>query len=997
MSEESKEMNRRRRRSDMNPESNTPPAEDQHGEEQSAQAQQANEPAVTQGADSRVPPEARRMSASPYGAVNANAIRHPGSQPQAVRRSAASPVRRPAASRLERVAAPGKEQTRQIPASRIRIGYAAEIPEESAAERRMLPEQAEQFPRTQARPVQEYSWERNAASRTAEDSADRKPEKRHLFLRLVTILLLLAGAVAVLLLSLPEDHTMRTAAAELARKVAEPVENLVKKRFAEPARIDSFKVTGNEKTLAPADVIFAVTTEKSVTALRLVDEDGKALQINTDRVENPENILWTITMQVRSGYDGAVNLETYRDGEEWQPTAYAAQISVISNGEEESDEPPIATLAPEEESPETFAEDMSESSSQEENADGESETEEEPVDGKSAGTEDAMEESTEKEMNPEDATEESTGEEANPEEAGEQAAADSDQPEEEMESGQLDENVEQEKPTETPEVIATPTPTPEPTPSPTEVPTPTPMPVEAAPGANPGLIAQTTVYNGAKKVKDYTRPAKEQIHMPAGWNYTTTQMGVMTFRGNAFRTNGAVGHVVSADGLSVLWQVEAGSSRGASQTYYGYEWPGQPAIVKWSTQVREASNIDVDKQKKAPLYEVIIAGMDGVIRFLDLDDGTLTRSAINLGYPMKGTPSVHPVGFPYMTVGQYARKMKVKTGKIGLRQYNLYTQQEMSLIDGLDGKLHRALNDTGSFETSALIDWASDTMVTAGSNGLLYLTNLNSNFDFQMGIMKTNPSSVVMASRTKAQQKNKATIAVESSLAMYDRYVYYADMSGVLRCVDTNYLTTVWAYDTKDAVMAAVALDLDGDELNLYTANMLANRKKGNAEIRRFDALNGKDLWTVEIGVQKDTKKKEKTDVGVKASPVIGENGLKELVFFTVTGLSDEGRSFLKTDGEAEAAVVALEKKTGQVRWAKALGDRSESSPIAVYNESGKGWIIQCVENGTILLLDGLTGETVDELQIEGTIKASPAAYHNVMVIGTTGKGTSYVYGINIH
>ena len=68
-----------------------------------------------------------------------------------------------------------------------------------------------------------------------------------------------------------------------------------------------------------------------------------------------------------------------------------------------------------------------------------------------------------------------------------------------------------------------------------------------------------------------------------------------------------------------------------------------------------------------------------------------------------------------------------------------------------------------------------------------------------------------------------------------------------------------------------------------------------------------------------------------------------------------------------------------------------------MYNESGKGWIIQCVENGTILLLDGLTGETVDELQIEGTIKASPAAYHNVMVIGTTGKGTSYVYGINIH
>ena len=48
-------------------------------------------------------------------------------------------------------------------------------------------------------------------------------------------------------------------------------------------------------------------------------------------------------------------------------------------------------------------------------------------------------------------------------------------------------------------------------------------------------------------------------------------------------------------------------------------------------------------------------------------------------------------------------------------------------------------------------------------------------------------------------------------------------------------------------------------------------------------------------------------------------------------------------------------------------------------------------------MLDGLTGEKKDELHIEGEIKASPAAYNNLMVIGTTGKGTEYIYGINIH
>ena len=91
-----------------------------------------------------------------------------------------------------------------------------------------------------------------------------------------------------------------------------------------------------------------------------------------------------------------------------------------------------------------------------------------------------------------------------------------------------------------------------------------------------------------------------------------------------------------------------------------------------------------------------------------------------------------------------------------------------------------------------------------------------------------------------------------------------------------------------------------------------------------------------------------------------------------------------------------MEKETGRIRWAKGLADRSESSPVAVYDTDGNGWIIQCVENGTILLLDGLTGEQQASLEVAGNIKASPAVYNDIMVIGTTGKGTSYVYGIQI-
>lgn len=974
MSEDQREMPRRRRRPEAAEEQRYNPEEASFApeRERSLPPEQAEETAAgpasereipaAPGADSRIPPEARRMNASPYGEVKTPGLRRPGTRPaQGYRRS---PEGWPEAQKNNDYSG-NKDRTRQVPASRIRVGYApGRMSEgtESAAEPRNIPRN----PQQELRPARVYP-ERQPAPRPAAEAPAEKG-KKHPVLWSVTVLAILCAAALIAVMLLPKETPLRKTAEELAQKIAAPLDQAVQSRFREAPRIESFTVTGNENAVAPAKIIFGITAEKSVKEVRLTDEAGQPLSVKEDPMDNAENNIWTLTLEVLGRYEGTVTLEVRREGEEWQKTTHSVALKVAGpDTEEETGLPTAAPADPQaEETPE----------------DGEPESAENPGD-----LPESEMNAGEEEAGPEYGEEDGSGTEP---EYGEEPEADEE--EGEAEGAETDEEAEAETPTPMPTV--TPTPSPSPTPEPTATP---PLTAEAVPGANPELITQTLVYSGSKKEKDYRRAAKELIHMPSGWDYYTRRMGVFTFRGNAFRTNSAVGHTVSASGLKVLWTTEAGSARGATQTYYGYEWTGQPAIVRWSTQVREKSNIDVDKQKKAPLYEVIIAGVDGVIRFLDLEDGTMTRPAINLGYPMKGTPSVHPAGYPYMTVGQYARKMKVKTGKIGLRQYNLYTQKELNLIDGLDGKLHRALNDTGSFETSALIDWTSDTLITAGTNGLLYLTSLNPTFDYNMGVLKTNPSTVVMASRAKGQ-KNKALLAVESSPAMYDRYVFYADMGGVLRCVDTDFLSTVWAVETGDAVMAAVALDFHReDALDLYTANMLANRRKGNAQIRKYDAMSGKELWTVEIGVQKDTKKKTKEDVGVKASPVIGENGLKDLVYFTVTGLNDEGRQMLRAGDEAKAAIVALEKETGKIRWARGLSDRSESSPMAVYDDEGNGWIIQCAQDGTILLLDGLTGDVVSELQVEGTILGSPAAYNNLMVIGTTGKGTEFIYGINIH
>ena len=1002
---EERNIPRRRRRSEMNREDDglgevLRPAEViEKAEEEAGISGTSGVPAgnATQAADSRVPPEARRMSAAPYG-VNGSAAQRLGTRPmQAGRRPvqetrAIRPIRRPVSGTdtgdMDRTrsvdAVRSADPARRGSGNRVSVGYAPgrmSMPPRNVQENERPARTEQEYGRT-TRSAQEYG--RYPNPRTAEDyvrdirSAQeygREPGaprempvrvKRHPVPWIIALLLVLAGLALVVVLSLPEDNALRERAGAIAGSVVSPVENLLGAKDPEAERITAFSVTGNEKTTAPADVIFSVTTGSAVKELRLADEDGKDLEAGQALAENSGSNYWTLTFRVRDGYEGLVRLQTRREGGEWTDTEYSASLEIappLSAAE------PAVTPVP--------AEPVNDGTGAgEESGDGSDEASAEET---ADGTDEASAEETA------DGSDEASGEEPEDGSGDDQVSFGDDMWG--VPWGGTAQSAAEVTPEPTPEPTETPEPTPEPTPTP-------PLEAEADPNVGNSLITTSVVYNGSKKVKSYVRPAKSLIHMPAGDSYTVAKIGVLTFRGNAFRQNAAVGEISSADGLSLLWTAAAGSSRGASQTFYGYEWTGQPAIVKWSTQVRAGSNIDEDKKNKTALREVVIAGVDGVIRFLDLEDGVATRSAVNLGYPMKGTPSLHSAGYPYMNVGQYTRKMKTKTGSIGLRQYNLYNQKEMKLIDGLDGKMHRGLNRIGSFETSALIDRTSDTMITLGTNGLLYLVSLNTTFDYQAATLSTNADTIVLATRAKGQKKDEL-VAVESSHAMYDRYVFYADMGGVLRCVDTNYLTTVWAAETGDAVMAAVALDMNGDDaLDLYTANMLKNRKSGPAQIRKYNALSGRELWCVEIGVAKNTKTKE--DVGVKASPVIGRRALDGLVYFTVTGLNAEGRTALGVGEDTKAALVALEKDSGRIRWAKGLSDRCESSPVAVYDTEGNGYLIQCAEDGTVVLMDGLTGVKRAELQVEGKILASPAVYNDIMVVGTTGKGTESVVGIRI-
>ena len=548
-----------------------------------------------------------------------------------------------------------------------------------------------------------------------------------------------------------------------------------------------------------------------------------------------------------------------------------------------------------------------------------------------------------------------------------------------------------EAPTVPPTLAPTEVPTAPPTQTPSPVPTSTPLPRLGASAGSDSLKITDTVYQGSKTVslsreKGYVAPNPD--------SYAFYGNGVLTFRGDNFRRNAAYGTVnVEKEQLSILWQSPIGYLKTEDNgTLYGVGWTGQPAVVRWTKEGREGMNLYEDAKSAKALIEVVFAAQDGKIYFLNLRDGTATRDTINLGYPLKGSVSIDAMTRPLLAVGQGISKLAGKSaGPIGLHLVNLVDGKD-TLINGRKSNSQVQYSTNGAFDGTALFlfdNQGTDALIAAGENGLLYTVDLRSDFKYPSVDYPDRPYSLkidpkITYLRTKASAEKDSLVSVESSVAMYDKYIYMADTYGVIRCVDSDTLKTVWAVDGGDNIDAAMALDMDGvSGVSLYTGNTAYSRlgSKKDVTIRRMNALTGETVWEYAIKCDYDTNQLS----GCKASPVIGQNGVSDLVFFTVNKVQGGG-----------SKILALDKQTGRLVWEHALKDEAISSPVAVYNERGDAWIIQGDEGGNLTMLSARTGSVRTTLNLGGAIEASPAVYRSYLVVGTCSKDNANMYCVRI-
>ena len=69
------------------------------------------------------------------------------------------------------------------------------------------------------------------------------------------------------------------------------------------------------------------------------------------------------------------------------------------------------------------------------------------------------------------------------------------------------------------------------------------------------------------------------------------------------------------------------------------------------------------------------------------------------------------------------------------------------------------------------------------------------------------------------------------------------------------------------------------------------------------------------------------------------------------------------------------------------------SSPVGVYTEDGRGYIVVCDAAGRMFFVRGATGELLDTIHLGDNVEASPAVYGNMIVVGTRGQR---IFGIRI-
>jgi outer membrane protein assembly factor BamB len=433
--------------------------------------------------------------------------------------------------------------------------------------------------------------------------------------------------------------------------------------------------------------------------------------------------------------------------------------------------------------------------------------------------------------------------------------------------------------------------------------------------------------------------------------------GILTFRGNHLRNTASYGKSdITEKKLETIWSFTTQTSSWGG----GAGWTGQPAIVKWPQETKQIMNLEKGYIENEGFTEVIYASLDGNVYFLDLKTGVQTRTSIPVNNPIKGSLSIDPRGYPLLYVGEGIPE----NGSIGFNIYSLINHSLLFRIDGLDSLALR--QRWGAFDSSAIINRETDTLLVGGENGLFYNIKLHTQFDKEERSIAVDPKVL----QYRYTIKDNPYQGIENSVAVYKNLAFFADNGGSLQCIDLRSMKPVWALEKTDDTDASITIEVKDGIPYLYTGTEVDQQGlQGTAYLRKINGLTGEILWQVNYEAQSYPE----VNGGMLATNVIGKHNTSNLVIFTVARYGTFNGGLM----------VALDKSSGKEVWTWSMPHYAWSSPVDVYDQDGNTYLIQCDSMGDVYLLDGETGKELSHINLGTNIEASPAVFDDTIVVAT--------------
>ena len=462
--------------------------------------------------------------------------------------------------------------------------------------------------------------------------------------------------------------------------------------------------------------------------------------------------------------------------------------------------------------------------------------------------------------------------------------------------------------------------------------------------ARPLVLARATAE--AKRPKPASKPTTVAAQAPAEPRVAVPKAGLWTFRGNAQRSLTGVGPVPRRSPRIVWRYPRAGGMCSASSdetgrsTWCGIGWTGQPNVIP---------------RAKGKL-ELRFGAYDRRYHFLDAATGREVRPSLVTGDLAKGSATSDPDGFPLYYAGSRDNRLRIvaldRSSPTVLWKLDSYAGGPVTWNDDWDG-------------APLVVDGH---LLVGGENSWFYVVRLNRGYD-RHGKVKVEPRVVARVpswdGRLLASRSDRA-FSIESSVA-YDRGIaYFANSAGLVQGWDVRptlrrgkpprRVFRFWMGDDTDA---SVVIDEKG---YLYVASELERFTGRSREVGQLVKLDPRHplsplVWSVPLrAIGRGGKG------GSWATPAVVGN--------TVYVATNAG------------GVVAVDRRTGRVRWKLSLPGPTWGSPVVVDGVLVEG---DCRGNLRAFDVTGRRPRALWSIRLGGCIESTPAVWRGRIYVGTRG------------